>query len=134
MLSTPCALTVGASLATAAPTVDTTFLVNQRRQKWGGPLLRHAETGRRWMGKAVKALVEVCQLAIADRRLDKQPHRNYKYIQLTSNTDCNSNVGCVIAHTEVKGTSTSPRSPSVPKRGQALTQRNQARASAGRSV
>jgi hypothetical protein len=32
-----------------------------------------------------------------------QPHQSYKYMQLTDNTDCNGNVGCEIAQTEVEG-------------------------------
>lgn len=62
---------------------------------------------------------------------DEQPHQNYKYIQLTSNTDCNGNVGCEIARTEVEGTSANQEFLSTHNGIQALTLLNQARASAG---
>jgi hypothetical protein len=46
-------------------------------------------------------------LSKSNRRLMpsvSQPHQTYKYMQLTDNTDCNGNVGCEIAETEVEGT------------------------------
>lgn len=105
------ALLTGASLISAAPALE-------RRQgcinpgTGTGPVRSDWRTTLIGDGDVSQVLREIQATILTLFAL--QPHQSYKYIQLTDNTDCNGNVGCEIAETEVEGMYTQHSNKKLP--------------------